>query len=109
MEDQIPRVEIYTSDKIWLLAMCAVTAGMYIMSAADPTSGGGWVKYIAGLIVSVGMPLLSRLIPTPKQAGAMRFNSEAVGQLSEFKVDQIVAAVEKKDALRTGAIPSVTP
>lgn len=95
-EDQIPSVEIYVSDKWILLAHSIAGAAMVIAVAAEPKTPWMWVVLVCAVVGGAINPLLARLRPTPKQAGAMRFVGEANSQLSEFKVEQITKAVEQK-------------
>src|SRR5678815_34231 len=108
-EDKIPDVKIYVQDKIYIAILCIALAAAVIVPAKEPTRLWEWITLAFAVAGGVTAGLLLRIFPTGRQAGALRFASEAGKQLSEFKVDQIVAAVERKDDLRTGAVPSVTP
>lgn len=102
MADEIPKVEIYVSDK-WILLAHAVGGGVLVLSvAAEPVTPWMWVLLVSAVIGGAVNPLLSRLRPTPRQAGAMRIAAAAIRQ-DAVDVEEILA---ESDARRAG---SVTP
>ena len=87
-ESDIPKVELYVSDKVWLIVFLVVQAALFVGAAKLPENAREGITYIALLIGSVGLPLLMRLVPTSRQAGAMRI---AGGVMRRLKQAQDVA------------------
>lgn len=97
-ESNIPKVELYVSDKAWLGVFLVVQASFFVSAAKLPEDARETVVYVALLIGSVGTPLLMRLVPTSRQAGALRIASGVMRRLKQAEdvAEGVVSAVPSR-------------